>query len=304
MGSIIGASGRFFARKQLYGPMNLTKIDASTGHLPGLECVGKGVRKKFAGLSLAPVLAFACVTSLCVIDWALGVEAARSSWEHRVPSRTNDMKAATASALRLVDATDAKGFPADSAWETAPPVRFNADWQGLNADPERETEVRALWTPENLYLHFEARYRNLTVFPDGDENGRRDHLWDRDVCEAFLQPDPSQLRRYKEFEVAPNGYWIDLDIGAGTHRDLRSGLSRRVDVDSADKKWRAVLILPMKSMVERFDPSAVWRANFYRVEGPTEPRFYSAWQPTRTPQPNFHVPEAFGRLVFAESSSR
>jgi len=34
-----------------------------------------------------------------------------------------------------------------------------------------------------------------------------------------------------------------------------------------------------------------------RVE---EPRFYSAWRPTNTPAPNFHVPEAFGALVFTE----
>jgi len=32
-----------------------------------------------------------------------------------------------------------------------------------------------------------------------------------------------------------------------------------------------------------------------------EPRFYSAWSPTMTPTPNFHVPEAFGHLVFRES---
>jgi alpha-galactosidase len=214
------------------------------------------------------------------------------------------MRADTATAMRFVGATDAKGFPVDSAWEIAPPIRFSTDWRGLNPDAERETEVRVLWTPENLYLRFDARYRELTVFSDSDIAGRRDHLWDRDVCEAFLQPDPAQLRRYKEFEVAPNGFWIDLDVAAGKNRDLQSGLSRRVDVDAASKKWRAVLALPMKSIVERFAPAAVWRANFYRVEGPTEPRFYSAWQPTKTEVPNFHVPERFGQLVFAESAAK
>ena len=54
----------------------------------------------------------------------------------------------------------------------------------------------------------------------------------------------------------------------------------------------------MKALTANFDPSAPWRANFYRVEGRQEPRFYSAWQPTKTPQPNFHVPEAFGYLQF------
>ena len=60
-----------------------------------------------------------------------------------------------------------------------------------------------------------AKYRDITVFTDAKPDGRRDQLWDRDVAEVFLQPDPSQLRHYKEFEVSPNGFWIDLDIGAG-----------------------------------------------------------------------------------------
>jgi alpha-galactosidase len=241
------------------------------------------------------------VLSGCVIDWARANGPRSDSWEHEMSQAQNEMRSDTATAMRFVGATDAQGFPVDSAWEIAATIRFRADWRGLNGDAERETEVRALWTTENLYLKFDAKYRALTVFADADANGRRDQLWDRDVCEAFLQPNPSDPRRYKEFEVAPNGFWIDLDIGAGTNRDLQSGLRRRVDVDKASKKWRAVLALPMKSLVEKFDPAAVWRVNFYRVEGKSEPRFYSAWRPTHTERPNFHVPEAFGRLVFADA---
>jgi alpha-galactosidase len=195
----------------------------------------------------------------------------------------------------------ADGFPNASSWEQSAPVRFNADWQGKNADPERETEVRLLWTPEWFFVRFGAKFRAITVFPDAEPSGRRDQLWDRDVAEVFLQPDPSHLRRYKEFEISPNGYWIDLDIASGEKRDLNSGLQRRFILNEATKTWVAELALPMKCLVERFDPTAAWRVNFYRVEGAVEPRFYSAWRPTRTAAPNFHVPEAFGELVFARS---
>src|SRR5882724_9513720 len=208
------------------------------------------------------------------------------------------MSSDTVTAVRLVGGMDAEGFPVEAAWEAAPPLRFSADWQGLHADAERETEVRVLWTPENLYLGFWARYRSITVFPDADARGWRDHLWGRDVCEVVLQSDPAHAG-YKEFEVEPNGFWIDLDIAPGEKRDLRSGLRRRVKIDEAARQWRAVLDLPMKSLTGRFDPEAAWRVNFFRVEGAAEPRFYSAWHPTRTPRPNFHVPEAFGKLVFA-----
>jgi alpha-galactosidase len=190
------------------------------------------------------------------------------------------------------------GFPPSNAWRNPKPVLFDADWQGKNADPHRQTEVRLLWTPEFLYSQFVARYRLITVFEDADSNGRRDKLWDRDVAEVFLQPDPAQSRRYKEFEVSPNGYWIDLEIANGALQHLKSGLQRRVSINKAAKTWTAELAIPIKSLTQHFDTISVWRVNFYRVEGRTEPRFYSAWQPTNTPQPDFHVPERFGFLRF------
>jgi alpha-galactosidase len=202
-------------------------------------------------------------------------------------------------AVRMTEPCDAEGFPARTSWERAAPQRFSTDWQGKNADPARETEVRLLWTHETLFLRFQARYRTITVFPDAERNGRRDQLWDRDVAEVFLQSDRSNFRRYKEFEVSPNGFWIDLDIAPGEKHDLKSGLKRRVVLDEVQKIWVAELALPMKGLVTRFDPATAWRVNFYRVEGAKEPRFYSAWRPTGTAVPNFHVPEAFGELVFA-----
>lgn len=184
-------------------------------------------------------------------------------------------------------------------WRKARPITFCSDWQAKNADSGRETHVQVLWSWQSLYLRFECRYRELFTFEDSDANGRRDHLWDRDVVEAFLQPDPSRERFYREFEVSPNGMWVDLDIFPGGLADLKSGLQRSVVLDEKSQNWNAELAIPMKSLTAKFDPAAIWRANFYRVEGRNEPRAYLAWQPTHTPQPNFHVPKAFGRLRFA-----
>jgi alpha-galactosidase len=185
-------------------------------------------------------------------------------------------------------------------WQAAEAVSFCADWQGKNPDAQRQTQVRVLWTAKTLYLRFECRYRELFVFEDSDASGRRDQLWDRDVAEAFLQPDPSRPRSYREFEVSPNGMWIDLDISPEGLRDLKSGLERSVWLDQERHMWAAEMAIPMRALTANFDPAAEWRANFYRVEGPREPRFYSAWRATGTPQPNFHVPSAFGRLRFGE----
>lgn len=207
-------------------------------------------------------------------------------------------EARTATAVRIHGRLDAERFPPETAWDTKRAIQFCHDWQGKNADPKRETQVHLLWTTEFLFVKFAARYRTITVFEDSEPNGRRDHLWDRDVAEVFLQPSGEEPRKYKEIEVSPNGQWIDLDIAPGEKRDLQSGLRRRVSVDERRKIWTAELVLPMKSLAHAFDPASTWRVNFFRVEGASEPRFYSAWRPTGTAVPNFHVPECFGELTF------
>jgi alpha-galactosidase len=234
---------------------------------------------------------------------ALRQEACQSC-EHRKRRNMSDIRTDTAFAVRMTAAPDAEGFPPDRGWDTAPPIWFSADWQGKHADKQRETKVRLLWNLDFLFLRFDAFYRSITVFGDSEPSGRRDHLWDRDVCEVFLQPPGSAARAYKEIEVAPNGFWIDLEISPGQKRDMGSGLHRRVIIDEQNKQWHAVLAVPMKSLVEHFKMPAVWRVNFFRVEGASEPRFYSAWRPTNSPEPNFHVPEAFGALVFTEAASK
>ena len=204
----------------------------------------------------------------------------------------------TVAAAHLSQPLATDGFPTPEAWNASGPVTFNSDWQGRNPDPQRETQVRLLWNPDTLFVHYRARYRTLTVFPEAGPSGRRDHLWDRDVVEVFLQPDPTYPGHYFEFEVSPNGYWIDLDIEHGDRSDPNTGMKCRTHIDEEQKVWTAEISIPLRGMAQHFDPSLTWRVNFFRVEGASEPRFYSSWRPTNTPRPNFHVPTAFGKLRF------
>ena len=211
---------------------------------------------------------------------------------------SDESRLPTATAIRLTESVDSEGFPSSRDWKRVPAVQFDHDWRGENADPERSTEVRILWAPETLFLRFQQRYRTITVYPDARPDGWRDELWDRDVAEVFLQPDASDPRKYKEFEVSPNGYWIDLAISHGEKEELHSNLERRVILDKENSTWTAELAIPMQSLTPHFSPADVWRVNFYRVEGEREPRFYAAWSPTYSPKPNFHVPAVFGKLIF------
>ncbi len=215
-------------------------------------------------------------------------------------SRDDSKTTPTAIAVRLTEKIDGDGFPAKSAWDETLSYSFDQDWKGENADPQRATEVRLLWTPETLYLRFQCKYKNIFVFTDARADGWRYELWDRDVAETFLQPVSSVPYVYREFEVSPNGFWIDLAVAHGKIEELHSGLRRRVVMDEKTRTWTAELAIPMRYLTTEFDPKHSWRANFYRIEGGTEPRFYAAWSPTFSPKPNFHVPSAFGTLEFRE----
>jgi alpha-galactosidase len=244
------------------------------------------------------LVAFLCVSASLLLGWQTRVNYTGGT----MPSAANDNSKAmpTAIAIHFTDKPDSDGFPAKTAWEKAPAFTFDQDWKAENADPLRSTEVRALWTTETLYLRFHCKYKNIYVFPDARADGWRYELWNRDVAETFLQPDWSDPFVYREFEVSPNGYWIDLAVSHGKIEELHSGLRRRVVMDEENKTWTAELAIPMKYLTTSFDPKHPWKANFYRIEGDTEPRFYSAWSPTYSPKPNFHVPSAFGTLEFRE----
>jgi len=205
-----------------------------------------------------------------------------------------------ATAQKFTGELDEEKFPKEAAWEKAPAVRYDRDWQGQNPDAQRATEVRVLWTAEMLYIRFHCNYRTIAVFSDSRADGYRHGMWDRDVAETFLQPDDTDPFVYREFEVSPNNLWIDLAVSHGKIEELHSGLRRRVVMDEKARTWTAELAIPMKSLTTNFDAKKPWRANFYRIEGQSEPRFYAAWSPTYSPKPSFHVPSAFGTLTFRE----
>lgn len=199
-------------------------------------------------------------------------------------------------AERLADELDPSGLPYPEAWRKAKAVTFCTDWRGGNPDPQRETEAKILWSAERLFIQFRCRFRGIYVYGGG--NRRRDRLWERDVAEIFIRPGNDDQYHYKEFEVSPNGDWLDLDINRGEKSLLLCDLRSRVSVDFEASIWTAVMGIPFSSLCDSFDPQDSWRLNLFRIEGEGQERFYSAWIPTHTSRPNFHVPEVFGTLRF------
>ena len=188
-------------------------------------------------------------------------------------------------------------------WEECQPVRIEHYWSGEPAKPSRHAEVRLCWSSEALHVRFVCIQQEPLIVA---ENPRIDQktlgLWDRDVCEIFIAPDPENPWRYFEFQGAPTGEWVDLGIkvkpsGRETDWDFASGLTTAAQL-TGDRLFIGLRI-PWSEAIPKPENGEVWRVNLFRCAGPEAPERYLAWRPTHTPEPNFHVPEAFGQLRFS-----
>jgi hypothetical protein len=166
----------------------------------------------------------------------------------------------------------------------------------------RHAEARICWSDEALHVRFVGKQQEPLMVADHPNTDKKTiGLWDRDVCEIFLAPDPSKPWRYFEFEAAPNGEWIDLGIevrpdGRETDWDYASGFTTAAKIEG--ERLLVGMRIPWSESLPKPRRGDVWRVNVFRCVGPEAPERYLAWQPTRTPEPNFHVPEVFGVLRF------
>ena len=55
-------------------------------------------------------------------------------------------------------------------------------------------------------------YDELNLKPDPTPSVETPRLWNWDVAEAFIGSGADRMTRYKEFQVSPQGEWVDLDI--------------------------------------------------------------------------------------------
>jgi hypothetical protein len=181
----------------------------------------------------------------------------------------------------------------DVAPSTDPTIPF---WRGARAactdkapygqsQPRYRTEVLSRWTEKNLYFLFVCPYEVLNLKPSPDRSTETFQLWDRDVAEVFIGSDFQNIRRYKEFEISPQGEWVDLDIDLSKphHEDgwkWNSGFTVAARIDPATKTWYGVMRIPF-SALQSHAPSVgdEFRINLFRSQGPPPNRIELSGNP-------------------------
>lgn len=196
--------------------------------------------------------------------------------------------------------------PGSSPWRKASTQSMFKDCSRQIEYPKIKSTVHAFWTDTDLYLLFECPYKDLNLFLPADHSQDHVGLWDRDVVEMFLGDDWSNIKVYREFEIAPTGDWVDLAIDLGKESydpKWNSGWETKARIDQVTKTWYAAARIPLSAVSSKAVTAGTkWRANLYRIEGlgPDSQRHFLCWQPTcvQNRDPN-HVPEHFGAIEFA-----
>jgi len=192
-------------------------------------------------------------------------------------------------------------------WRRAAWFEYDHDPSGGQHYPQARTRAAVVWTSTHVYVAFACRYESLNVFTGEDTSKERWELWNKDVAEVFLNPQPARVNHYYEFEIAPNNQWIDLEIDKDktpfNDAAWNSGFEHATRTDEAKKEWTAELRIPVSSMkVDAMQAGIEWRANFFRAagQGGDKQRQFMTWS-TIPDGKTFHVPTRFGILEFVES---
>jgi len=190
--------------------------------------------------------------------------------------------------------------PAAAEWTGIAGVEL---FKGFFGDPVplSPTVVRSRWTGKNLYLLFACPYLKLNLKPNPVTGAETNQLWNWDVAEAFIGSDYLKTSVYKEFQISPQGEFVDLEIDRDNPKEQKgvewqSGFTVAARIDARKKIWYGEMKIPFASLgVKTPHVADELRIGLFRIEGAEPKRIYVAWRPTGAT--TFHVPSAFGSLV-------
>jgi hypothetical protein len=226
-----------------------------------------------------------------------------------IPGGTRYLRDLTMTSTFLAADFVPDGNLSKKAWKAAHPVVIDHDRFGEVAFPDSEAQVCSLWSAHYLYLAYKCRYVNINTYP-GDSLKERPGICDRDVVEAFIDPQPEGFTHYYEYEIAPNNQWWDLEINLKSPQmgndKWDSHFEHATKLDAEHKIWVVEMRIPVASMnVQAIHPGEQWRLNLYRCDGPgkgDDPgRRFLSWSPL-PPGHNgsYHQPACFGIIKFVK----
>ncbi len=229
----------------------------------------------------------------------------------RLQERTDQRKRVTYHVQKTKSAIRIDGRLDEPAWREAASVgEFKFPW--WQAGRKEQTVAKLLWNDEYLYVSFRCEDAHIW-----GEQTKRDGPVSRDDCvEVFTAPDPSQPLNYFNIEMNVRRAILDRHHPSGPGKPevpnwnaqgikIATSVEGTLNDDSdSDRSWILEAAIPFANFKAAArhtppEPGDVWHMNLNRLGGKTNPQ-HSQWSPGTSKRPSFHVPQDFGRVIFAE----
>lgn len=173
------------------------------------------------------------------------------------------------------------------------------DWYGKEVAPQAAfcvaVDSRSFW--------FIASHGKAAKLHPAARPGRFTHgLWKHDVAELFLSEPTSG--RYFEFNLAPNGAWWSCEFAGPRQRAEQAEIAFPEVATFAELApgggWIAAMAIPRDLLEARLGFGEGSGMNVTFILGSPEQRFLSAAD-LGGGDPDFHQPDKFGRVAFADA---
>lgn len=159
---------------------------------------------------------------------------------------------------------------------------------------------------EKIYLYYQIEGEELRVINTHDFMS----VWEDSCVEFFVQRKGEKL--YRNFEINAHGVLLaskreSKDSAEQLSIELMSSIERFTTINHVYRgrvqvsDWTLYAEIPKEaigfSANEELSQQTIG-ANFYKCGDETKEPHFISWNPIDTPQPNFHVPQFFGELIF------
>ena len=176
------------------------------------------------------------------------------------------------------------------------------------------TTVRMLYDERAVYVQFLCEDKHIHA----DHTEINSSVCQDSCVEFFAMPLPQNDKRYFNLEInccgnfllgwgrnieEIAGNFVAPELSAAYLKIATSEPGPRKQESPKDNGWWVAVEIPFELINQmsgdeiRPVSGTVWRANFYRCGGQTDPQ-YACWNRVGTPGPDYHQPEFFGELVF------
>jgi len=195
-------------------------------------------------------------------------------------------------------------------WKKTTPLRLD-NFMGDKPAHFPETKVKLRYDQDHIYVIFSVMDRYIKAVAKKTQ-GR---VWEDSCVEFFFSPGPDVERGYFNFEANCKGVFLfQYHLNNGTNGvvsevdckriEISHSLTREVEQEYTEpENWIVEYRIPFSLLskymkVDEPEPGVSWRANFYKCADKTSHPHWLTWAPLDYPEPKFHLPEFFGRLVF------